>query len=167
MIHPLVKIMVIDGFFKQEEAEKICMMTRDLKYVEHEFGYQVSNFNMIPANANELFSSVLGTKIEVDRENSGVFRKPVSWIHFESFDNMNEWLFFCALTESTTLNIFEHQSGATTALDGYDFNYRNLFEWDLQLNFVLKPGQGIFFRPWLFHSFDGGQIQMFKLREIL
>lgn len=166
MINPLVKIMVIDGFMKRKEAENLCMITKDLKYDEYEFGHEVTNFNMVPPNANEMFSSLLGTKMEIDEENSGVFRRPVSWIHFESFNATNEWLFFAALTESTTLNIFEHQSGATTALDGYRFNYRNLFEWDLHLNFVLKPGQGILFRPWLFHSFDGGQIQMFKLREM-
>lgn len=166
MISPLVKVMVIDGFLEQKEAERLCLIAKNLPYDEYEFGHQVSNFNMVSENANEIFSSVLGTKIEVDEENSGIFRRPVSWIHFESFDATNEWLFFCALTESTTLNIFEHQSGATTALDGYEFNYRNLFEWELQLNFVLKPGQGILFRPWLFHSFNGGQIQMFKLREM-
>lgn len=157
--------MVVDGFFKQNDAENLCAITNNLQYVDHEFGQQIEQFNMVPENANELFSNILNTKIEVDEDNSGVFRKPVTWIHFEPFDGPNEWLFFCALTE-TTLNIFEHQSGATTALDEYKFNYKNLFEWDLQIDFVLKPGQGILFRPWLFHSFNGGLIQMFKLREV-
>jgi hypothetical protein len=40
-----------------------------------------------------------------------------------------------------------------------------LFEWDLKTNYLLDPGQGILFRPWLFHSFDTGLIQMFRLRE--
>ena len=165
MINPLVKIMAIDGFFDQKDAERLCDISNGLQYVEREFGEQIPQFNMVPENANEMFSSLLNTKMEVDEDNSGVFVKPVSWIHFESFTDTDEWLFFCALTE-TTLNIFEHQSGATTALNGYNFNYRNLFEWDLQIDFVLKPGQGILFRPWLFHSFNGGLIQMFKLREV-
>lgn len=164
MIHPLVKIMVVDGFLTEDDGIRLKNVVNNLPFVPCEFGEQIENFNMVPENANELFSSILGTKMIVDEDNSGIFRKPVTWIHFEGFDSTNEWLFACALSE-TTLNIFEHQSGATTALDGYQFNYRNLFEWDLQLNFVLKPGQGILFRPWLFHSFNGGLIQQFKLRE--
>lgn len=164
MIHTLVKIMVIDGFFKEEEAIRLRNITNNLGYVDEEFGQQIPHFNMIPENANEMFSNILNTKIEVDEDNSGIFRKPVTWIHFEGFDATNEWLFAVALSE-TTLNIFEHQSGATTALNGHQFNYRNLFEWDLQIDFVLKPGQGILFRPWLFHSFNGGLIQLFRLRE--
>jgi hypothetical protein len=77
---------------------------------------------------------------------------------------MSDWIFVVALQEST-FNVFEHQSGATTALNGYKYNYRNLFEWDLQINYVLKPGQGVLFRPWLFHSFDSGVIQVFRLKE--
>jgi len=157
--------MAIDGFFTTKDAHNTCSIVMDLSYEKTTFGEKISNFNMIPENANEMFSNILNTKIEVDEPSSGVFFKPVSWIHFENFESSNEWLFFCALSE-TTLNIFEHQSGATTALDGYEFNYRNLFEWDLQLNFMLKPGQGVLFRPWLFHSFNGGLIQMFKLREV-
>lgn len=164
MIHPLVKIMVVDGFFNQNDAQRLCNIAANLKYESFEFGDQIPHFNMIPENANEMFSSILNTKIEVDEDNSGVFRKPVTWIHFEGFDDTNEWIFVCALTE-TTVNIFEHQSGATTALDEHNFNYRNLFEWDLQIDFVLKPGQGMLFRPWLFHSFNGGLVQLFKLRE--
>ena len=165
MIHPLVKIIVVDDFFKHKDAENLSRVAASLQYTQHEFGEQVDNFNMVPEDANKMFSDVLNTKIEVDEDASGVFRKPVTWIHFEGFDNLNEWLFFCALSE-TTLNIFEHQSGARTALEEYKFDYRNFFEWDLRTDFVLKPGQGILFRPWLFHSFNGGLIQMFKLREV-
>ena len=68
--------------------------------------------------------------------------------------------------QPSTLNIFEHKSGATSALQEYKFNYRNLFEWDLQINYLLKPGQGVFFRPWLFHSFDTGLVQIFRMNEI-
>jgi hypothetical protein len=102
--------------------------------------------------------------VTVIDERSGVFRKPKQFVHFEGFDSFNEWIFVVALQQST-FNIFEHQSGATSAIDGYKFNYMNLFEWDLTVNYVLKPGQGILFRPWLFHSFDNGLIQSFRLNE--
>ena len=62
-------------------------------------------------------------------------------------------------------NIFEHKSGSANALQGHKHNYNNLFEWDLTINYEIKPGQGVMFRPWLFHSFDTGLIQTFRITE--
>lgn len=164
MIHYLTKIILIDQFFKSEEANQIVNATYFLQYQPMEFGEEIPNFNMVSDDIDELFSKMLNTNIIVDKKQSGIFRKPNNLIHFESFDNLNEWIFMVALQPST-LNIFEHKSGADNALSEYKFNYRNLFEWDLQINHLLKPGQGILFRPWLFHSFDSGLIQLFKLKE--
>lgn len=164
MIHPLVKIITVDGFLSHEQSMRLMNTTYDLQYVDAEFGKEIPNFNMVPENVNELFSNILNTKIEVDEEKSGVFRKPENFIHFESFSSTNEWVFVTAL-QNSTFNVFEHSSGAASALDGYKYNYRNLFEWNLTINYQLSPGHGILFRPWLFHSFDSGQIQVFRLRE--
>lgn len=160
-----MKTMTIDGFYTEESAKNISLVVRDLTYIETEFGKEIENFNMVPQNANELFSSVLNKQVIVNRELSGVFRIPSLFIHFESFETVKDWLFVVALQPST-FNIFEHKSGATSALDKYQgIQYRNLFEWDLMVNHILKPGQGVFFRPWLFHSFDQGIVQMFRLQE--
>lgn len=164
MIHPLVKIITVDGFFSKEEATRLCNITYNLQYVDNNFGKQIENFNMVPEDSNEMFSNILGTTIEVDEDNSGVFRIPERFIHFEEFVNTNEWIFAVALQPST-FDVFEHQSGAVNALHGYKYNYRNLFEWDHKINYQLDPGQGVLFRPWLFHSFDCGLIQVFRLRE--
>ena len=164
MINPLVKIITVDGFFKKEEAMHLANITRDLKFVKNDFGEQIENFNMVPENCDKLFSTIIDNDLIVDEENSGIIRRPEFFIHFEGFDGPDEWLFAVALDQST-FNVYEHQSGAITALDGYKFNYLNLFEWDLQINYILKPGQGILFRPWLFHSFDNGLIQIFRLHN--
>lgn len=167
MIHPLVKIITVDGFLNREEGTRLGNVVRYLNYVQCEFGMEIPNFNHVPQDADKLFSEILGTSIEVDHDRSGVFRRPELFIHFESFDNLNEWIFVCAL-EQTMFNIYEHESGATSALEGYNFNYRNLFEWgsNTKAHYELKPGEGVLFRPWLFHSFDGGLIQLFRLSEI-
>jgi hypothetical protein len=164
MIHPLVKLISVDGFFSEEEARRLSYVTDQLNYEQCEFGKQIPNFNMVPENANEMFSTILNTNMLVDEDRSGIFRIPEMFIHFEEFDGIDEWVFAVALQQST-FNVFEHQSGASTALDNYQFGYRNLFEWDLQINYILKPGQGVLFRPWLFHSFDSGLVQMFRLKE--
>ena len=164
MIHPLVKIITVDGFFNQDEAIRLCNITYNLQYVEMDFGKQIENFNMVPENSNEMFSNILNTTIEVEEDRSGVFRVPERLIHFEDFSGQDEWIFAVAL-QSSVFDVFEHSTGVTNALHGYKFNYRNLFEWNHKINYHLDPGQGIIFRPWLFHSFDSGLIQVFRLKE--
>lgn len=160
----IIKTITVDGFYTEEYACNTADVVLSLQYSPSEFGQEIINFNMIPESADELFSTVLNRKVTVIEDSSGVFRIPKLFIHFEGFDSVNEWLFVVALQEST-FNLFEHQRGAKTALDNYKHNYQNLFEWDLTVNYQLKPGQGIFFRPWLFHSFNNGLIQTFRLRE--
>lgn len=160
----VIKTMTIDGFYSKQEAESITNVVWDLPFIDCEFGKQINNFNMVPEEADQLFSNVLNKKVSVIEQNSGVFRLPQLFIHFEGFDSPAEWLFVVALQQST-FNIFEHQSGAKHALDGYKFNFQNLFEWNLTVNYLLEPGQGVFFRPWMFHSFDSGLIQTFRLKE--
>ena len=99
MIHPLVKIISVDGFHTKEQAQQICHATYYLQYVEKEFGKEIENFNLLPPDANELFSKILGTNMEVDEE-SGFFRIPENFIHFEPFDNTNEWVFVVSLQNS-------------------------------------------------------------------
>ncbi len=164
MIHSIVKVMTVDGFFTPEEATRLVNITYRLQYQPTPFGDEIPNFNMVGETTNELFSQILNTRINIIDEQSGIFRKPSNLIHFESFENLNEWIFMVALQPST-LNIFEHRTGIDNALRGHQFNYRNLFEWDLQVNYLLKPGHGVLFRPWLFHSFDTGLIQIFRLTE--
>ena len=162
----LIKTITIDDFYSKEQAQQLVAATYNLQYTQHDFGKQLQDFNLLPPDADALFSTALNKSLTVIEDNSGVFRIPKALIHFEGFDSTNEWVFAVALQEST-FNLFEHKSGAKTALDNYKLNYTNLFDWDLTVNYILKPGQGIMFRPWLFHSFDSGLIQMFRLNEKL
>lgn len=159
-----IKTITIDGFYSTEESNTLINSVYDLGYSEFDFGKEIENFNLVPENANSLFSSALNMNLGVNEETSGVFRIPKSFIHFEGFSSSDDWIFVVALQEST-FNIFEHKSGIKDATQGHLLNYFNLFEWDLTVNYVLKPGQGILFRPWLFHSFDSGLIQLFRIVE--
>ena len=159
----MFKTITIDGFYTEESAKNICATLYDLPSENSEFGLEIPNFNLISPDAYMMFSTVLNKQVTVD-ENSGTFRIPSHFIHFESFTE-KDWVFVVALQQST-FNVFEHKSGVVDARQYHMFNYRNLFEWDLMVNYILKPGQGVFFRPWLFHSFDTGLIQTFRLREV-
>lgn len=160
----ILKTITVDGFYTPENAINMSHVLFNLDYDNYEFGQQIRDFNMMNNELDEMFSKVLKLNVEVDKT-SGFFRIPKLFIHFEPFETVGDWLFVVAL-QSSTFNIFEHQNGALSALDEYKFNYRNLFEWNLKVNYILDPGQGVFFRPWLFHSFDKGLIQMFKIKEI-
>lgn len=166
MISPLIKLITVDGFFSEEQATNLCHIAKSLNFTEKEFGLEIDQFNMIPENADELFSRIFNTNIIVDEERSGIFRIPRHFIHFESFDTINEWIFICAL-EKSFLTIYEHlDTGSKTALDQYKLEYMDLLQWDYQAQHQLSPGQGVLFRPWLFHSLDCGLVQIFRLREI-
>ena len=164
MIHSLVKIITVDGFFTENQADELTTVTYNLQYEETEFGKEIPNFNLIQPDFNKHASIIFNTTIEVDETRSGFFRIPKQFIHFEGFDSSNEWIFVVALQKSI-FNIFEHKSGSANALQGHKHNYNNLFEWDLTINYEIKPGQGVMFRPWLFHSFDTGLIQTFRITE--
>jgi len=159
----MIKMITVDGFYSRDEALRLANAVWDLSFVESELGKQIENFNLTPGEPDALFSKVLRFPVTLD-ERSGVFRFPKLFIHFEGFDNSQEWCFVVAL-QASTFNVFQHKSGAKSALDGHQFSYRNLLEWDLTVNYLLEPGQGIFFRPWLFHAFDSGLVQIFRLSE--
>lgn len=163
-----LKLITVDKFYSEEEGYNISNVILPLlQFQQNEFGADLPNFNMVPNDADEIFSKVLNTKIVTEKEKSGVFRKPElsSFIHFEEFESVDDWMFVVAL-QPTTFNVFEHKSGVKDATEGYEFAYRNLFDWNLKTNIILEPGAGIFFRPWLFHSFSSGLIQIFRMKEI-
>jgi len=168
-----IKLIHADGFFPKGEAEGLCAVVQELQYEEREYGLELPNFNLILPGIHLVFSKILGEDVIIDRERSGLVRKPYNnMIHFESFESPDEWCFILAL-EKTTLNIYKHikdiryndidQVDSKNVLDGYQFNYRNLFEWDVTSNILLDCNQGVFIRPWVFHSLQDGTVQYYRI----
>ena len=168
----MVKLIHADGFYNEEEVKKFKYIVGGLQYTEKPYGHEIENFNMIQRGLEPIFSRVLGEKVVIDQKRSGLFRRPKQFVHFEDFETLNEWCFVIAL-EKTTFNMFHHlkdgigESGdvdAKSALDGWQYNYRNLMEWNIETNVVLEENQGVFFRPWMFHSLDEGKlVQYYRL----
>jgi hypothetical protein len=172
----MVQLIQAEGFFPPGDAQKYRVIVDGLKFQETPFGMEIPNFQMVFPHMEPMFSKVIGERVKIDSKRSGVFRKPSQIIHFEDFDSLDEWCFIVAL-EHSTLNIYHHLADdsfsklnnrernvdAKTALDGYKFNYRNLFEWDVHTNILLEPNQGIFFRPWIFHGLEEGLVQYYRL----
>lgn len=160
------KLILADNLYSEQEATNLFHTLWELPFVESEYGKEINNFSMIPEDIDTIFSSMLGNNVTVNRDISGVFRQPMNCkIHFESFENVDEWCFVVAL-QPTTFNVYYHLSGSTNALEGYHFNYTKLMDWDYNVNLLLAPGQGVFFRPWLFHSMEHGIVQYFKMSSV-
>jgi hypothetical protein len=163
MSRATVKLIHADDFFSEEDAKNIFFTIASANFVDKEYGKEINNFNLIQPGIDKVFSYIVGEPLIIDEEKSGVFRRPMNCqIHFESYEKPDEWCFVVAL-ERSTFNVFQHKSGAKTALDGYQFNYKNLFEWDYTTNILLERNQCLFYRPWLFHSMEDGLVQYYKL----
>lgn len=172
----MIKYLLADNFYGQQDIEtylKVANLYFSDKFIDKEYGKEVPDLNIIIDNLEYVFSRALGERVIIDHKSSGVFRKPHNgMIHFESFDSLNEWCFIVAL-EPNTINFYYHLKDylneeyrtwdSKNALQGFKFNYRNTFEWDYHTNILLEPNDGIFFRPWTFHSLNDGLVQYFRL----
>ncbi len=174
MSRSMVKLLHADGFFPNNDAENLMNLAKGLEFVPQPYGMEVPNFNLIFPDSEIVFNKVLGERVTVDPDRSGVLRKPNNnAIHFEHFETPDEWCFIVAL-EPTTVNFWYHidPSGgfgelgtpdARHALEGSSFNYNNFFEWKIHTNILLEPNQCLFFRPWVFHSLQDGLVQYYRL----
>jgi len=142
-------------FFQKGDAENYRLAVTDIiHYKPMMYGAEIEDFNMIGPEDDMIFGSLLGDFVKLDKNKSGTFRKP--WhklIHFEEFDSLFEWRLAVAL-EDNIFTTYSHTSGSKTALDGYQFNYHNEKEWVVESIVNLRQNDAIFYRPWVFHSFE-------------
>lgn len=174
MSRSMVRLIHAEGFFPRNDAQNLRSLADGLQFVDTRHGKEVANFNLIFPDSELIFHKVLGERVMVDPKRSGVLRKPNNnLITFEEFQTPEEWCFMVAL-EPTTVNFWYHvdstdnlgefaPADAKTALEGHQFNYRNLFEWKIHTNIVLDTNQCLFYRPWVFHSLEDGLIQYYRL----
>ncbi len=169
----MVKLIHADNFFPENDAENLFNVVKDMDFVKKDYGYELENFNLIFPDVEIIFNKVLGERVIVDSKRSGIVRRPFSnSIHFENFDSPEEWCFIVAL-EPTTINLWYHiedssmgelsKSDSKNVFGGMEYNYKNLFEWKIVTNMVLERNEGIFIRPWVFHSLDAGIVQYYRL----
>jgi hypothetical protein len=169
----MVRLIHADDFFPKQDVINLRNLAENLEFVEKSYGYEIPNFNLIFPDIEFILSKVLGERVQVDPEISGVIRKPFNnRIHFESFQSTEEWCFFVAL-DLTVINLWHHiedssmgelsNADSKNALEGIKYNYNNLFEWKIQTNILLEPNQCLFIRPWMFHSLQEGMVQYYKL----
>lgn len=142
-------------FWQKGDAENYRLAVETvIHYEAMPYGKEIVNFNMIAPEDSMVFGSLLGDFVTLDEKKSGTFRKP--WdnlIHFEGFESLSEWRLAVAL-EDNIFKVYNHISGAKNALDGYEFDYHNVDDWIVETTINLKQNDSIFYRPWIFHSFE-------------
>jgi hypothetical protein len=144
-------------FFPKDDLNGIRKLFDPSTMTFEEKEYGMESALQIPFNfINYSMSKILNVPVTIIKSKSGFIRKPANrLIHYEEFKSLKEWCFFVAI-EKTTFNLHKHQSGCISALQETNLNYRYTPEWDYYLNVLLEPNQGIFFRPWYFHSIEDG-----------
>ena len=142
-------------FFKEGDAENYrAVISNAIHFEPMMYGMELVNFNMIAPDDDMVFGGLLGDYVKLDPEKSGTFRRPWNGlIHFEGFDGLKEWRLAVAL-EDNTFTTYSHISGAKTALDGYEFDYNNTEDWSIETIVKLRQNDAVFYRPWVFHSFE-------------
>lgn len=149
-------------FYKPGDAEDYRTAASSAKFEAARYGFEIPNFNMVDPELDMVFSEILGEHIEMDNKHSGIFRYPYRGIHFDDFNSLFEWRFFVAL-EDNQFTTYSHKSGAKDARDGINFDYKNSIDWNIESVINIKQNDCLFYRPWVFHSYEPKMISFYKL----
>ena len=156
-------------YFPERDAENYLLAVKNLKFEPMQYGREIQNFNLILPETDMLLGEMLGENFaKVDEERSGTFRYP--WddvIHFEEFDTLGEWRLAVAL-EDTVFRTYYHTQGFKTVLDCKNqewktLDYTNRDEWNLETQINLRRNDSVFYRPWVFHSFQEKLIHCYTI----
>lgn len=156
-------------YFPPQDAENYRYAVQNLKFEPMQYGREIKQFNLILPETDMLLGAMLGENFaKVDEDRSGTFRYPFdNVIHFEEYDTIYEWRLAVAL-EDTTFRTYTHSTGIKSALDCKNeewktFNYLNPDEWNIETQINLRENDAVFYRPWVFHSFEEKLIHCYTI----
>jgi hypothetical protein len=159
-------------YFPKGEIEQFRPWIEGVKWVDKKFGQEMEHFNLIFQDIDLVLGKMTGDFLEVDRPNSGTLRKTLhEVIHFEDFEDTNDWRFVVAV-EDNEFKTYIHRNGYKSMLDYIkqdsteSLDYLNVNEWELESTIKMKPNDVLFYRPWVFHSFQDGILHYYKLKVI-
>ena len=161
-------------YFPKGEIEQFRPWLENVNWVETKFGKEIENINLIFENIDIILGKMSGDLLEVDRKNSGTLRKTLhEVIHFEDFEDTNDWRFVVAVDENE-FKTHIHKDGFKSVLDYIKdeseekplLDYLNVEDWETETVIKMKPNDVLFYRPWLFHSFQDGILHYYKLKVV-
>lgn len=161
-------------YFPKGEIEAFRPLVEDVHWVDTKFGKQMAHWNMIFKDIDLVLGKMVGDLVEIDRPNSGTLWRPLhEIIHFEDFENLDDWRFVVAM-DTNEFKTYVHKSGWKSFLDFVNDpdpekampNYTDPDEWHLETFVRLNPNDVLFYRPWIWHSFQSGVLHYYKLKVI-
>ena len=161
-------------YFPKGEIEEFRPWLENVKWVDTKFGKEIENINLIFENIDIILGKMSGDLLEIDRKNSGTLRKTLhEVIHFEDFEDTNDWRFVVAVDDNE-FKTYIHNDGFKSVLDYIKdeseekplLDYLNKDDWETEAVIKMKPNDVLFYRPWIFHSFQEGILHYYKLKVI-
>jgi hypothetical protein len=161
-------------YFPKGEIEALRPLVDDVSWVDKKFGKEMEHFNLIFQEIDIILGKMTGDLLEVDRPNSGTLRKTLhEVIHFEDFEDLNDWRFVVAM-DANEFRTFIHKDGYKSFVDYLKdekedkplLDYLDKDVWDEETVIKMKPNDVLFYRPWIFHSFQEGILHYYKLKVI-
>ena len=134
-------------YFPKDEVEQLRPLVQDVHWVDKKFGKEMAHFNLIFNDIDLVIGKMVGDIVEIDRPSSGTLRRTINEvIHFEDFEDLNDWRFVVSLEENE-FKTYIHKEGYKTSIK-------------------MKPNDVLFYRPWIFHSFQDGILHYYKLKVL-
>jgi len=161
-------------YFPKGEIEQFRPWLENVKWVDTKFGKEIENINMIFENIDIILGKMSGDLLEIDRKKSGTLRKTLhEVIHFEDFEDTNDWRFVVAVDDNE-FKTYIHKDGFKSILDYTNddseekplLDYLNIEDWETETVIKMKPNDVLFYRPWIFHSFQDGILHYYKLKVV-
>lgn len=158
-------------YFPKDEVEQLRPLVQDVHWIDKKFGKEMEHFNLIFNDIDLVIGKMVGDIVEIDRKESGTLRKPLhEIIHFEDFKDLNDWRFVVAIEENE-FKTFIHKDGYKNILDfikdenneDKELYYLNTEDWEVETTIKMKPNDVLFYRPWIFHSFQESILHYYKL----
>jgi hypothetical protein len=163
------------NYFPNDEVHQLRPLVQDVKWSPKKFGEEMDHFNLIFPDIDIILGKMVGDLVEIDRPNSGTLRRTLhEVIHFEDFEDLNDWRFVVAV-EDNVFQTYIHRSGYNSVLDYIKdqeneerplLDYSQIDDWEVETKIIMKPNDVLFFRPWIFHSFQRGILHYYKLKVI-
>jgi len=143
----------------------------DMIYKDNIYGSEIPDFNQYDSDFDKFISTSLGEDLR-STKNSGLFRKPYGDIHFEMFDHNLKYIFALVMSDMDFKTYKYIDGGYNSAIDmdnnieSFDMeSCKDISKWEETAIIKLKAGDGICFRPWLWHSMSESLLQIFYVED--
>jgi hypothetical protein len=158
-----------------DNAKQFCEIISKLNFVDSTFGQEVKNFNHKPDELAEALSYILGRPLQ-HSENSGLYRKPFPFVHFENWTPQSAFAAAIALEdthfytyrhkETSVYNVLQMPDQNLNMEKFIEENSQNFDNWEVIADINFKQGDLVVFQPWVWHSFEEEKlIQLFHFNR--